>query len=216
MNIFKSFGLKKAPLAERLERQGWGPGAMSAEDRREMEGRDESYGDWVNRRIEERAKKQEDAWKKKFAEEGHTMPKRFENRPIDEVLEDDYMIDEDKKWADEVALEQPESGEGISVKGRGLPKKYYGDKPRPSAEGEAPGRTDFLDEKQYTKRPKGQTLADKRAGRAVLNMFKAFGINKEGGKKTPGGPDLQTDPVTGEISVVPDPEEDENGEGNGD
>ena len=64
-------------------------------------------------------------------------------------------------------------------------------------------------------------------------MFKIFGLDKDdvsgknygGGKfspssekdeeKTPGGPDLETDLETGDISVVPDPEEDENGGENG-
>ena len=206
MNIFKSFGLKKAPKGAnrqpypRIDRdtimEGWGSEGMSTEDRREMEGRDESYGEWVNRKIEEGAKKQEDDWKKKFAEEGHTMPERFKNRPIDAVLDDDFWIDEDKRWADKIALEKPELGEGVPVKGRGLPKKFSSDKPRPSAEGDIPGRTDFKDKPLVgqSKRPKAETLADKRrGGGAVAMMDKAFGLKKnkddadEDKKNTPNG-----------------------------
>ena len=193
MNIFKSFGLKKArkvKITEGMEVDaGLEPGSWAGE----WVDADDYYM-WLGAKREEDDKKAEDAWKKKFAEEGHTMPERFKNRPIDAVLDDDYWIDEDKRWADKTALEKPELGEGVPVKGRGLPQKYYSDRPRPSAEGEVPGRTDFLDEKQYTKRPKGQTLADKRAGRPVLNMFKVFGLKKneeededEDKKKTPNG-----------------------------
>ena len=169
--ILKMFGLKKArkmeiteEMADKIDSPGLAGETVDADD----------YYYWLNQ-------KHEAGWKKKFAEEGHTMPERFKNRPIDEVLDDDYWIDEDKRWADKIALEKPEPGEGIPIKGRGLPKKYYSDRPRPSAEGEAPGRTDFLDEKQNTSRTKAQTLAYKRAGRDskgrdIMNIKKLFGI----------------------------------------
>ena len=171
VSLFKMFGLKKArkmeiteEMADRIDSPGLAGETLDADD----------YYYWLNQ-------KHEADWKKKFAEEGHTMPERFQNRPIDDVLDDDFWIDEDKRWSDKIALEKPELGEDVPIKGRGLPSN----KPVPSAEGKIPGRTDFPDKKQYTNRPKGQTLSDKRAGRSVINMLnKAFGAKDVKGQMT--------------------------------
>ena len=213
MNIFKAFGLKKATRTK--EEVAKDPTMAIATD-------------WDE--IDRKSKRD---WKAEQARRAAVPPsppqQKWSDAQHERALEEDWARD----WSDHFAAREPELGEGEPVKGRGLPKKYYGDRPRPSAEGTIPGRTDFLDEKQYTSSPEGQTLADKRAGRAVLNMFKVFGLDKDdvsgknygGGKfspssekdeeKTPGGPDLETDLETGDISVVPDPEEDENGGENG-
>ena len=150
--------------------------------------KDTSYGD----ASEEREIKEME----EFFNEQEKEKKRYGAKGIDDMIareqDEEWARDTDEHFAAQEEADRPEAG--VPVKGRGLPQKYYSDRPRPSAEGEVPGRTDFLDEKQYTKRPKGQTLADKRAGRAVLNMFKVFGLKKneeededEDKKKTPNG-----------------------------
>ena len=186
ISLFKMFGLKKArkveiteEMADRIDSPGLAGEWADAND----------YYHWLNL-------KREADWKKKFAEEGHTLPERFMNKPIDDEMDREQMEDMYGDFGEHFDAQEeanrPEAN--VPIKGRGLPKKYYSDKPVPSAEGEIPGRTDFLDEKQYTKRPKGQTLADKRAGRSVINMLnKAFKLNKnkadadEYKKKTPNG-----------------------------
>ena len=132
MNILKAFGLKKAPKGSnrqpypRLDRdtimEGWGPEGMSEEERREMEGRDESFGDYVERTSNERATRQDDEWRKKFAAEGHTIPERFARGTLDEALDREQMDagEEDwaRDWSEHFAGQQGERGEGIPIKGR--------------------------------------------------------------------------------------------------
>jgi len=172
MNIFKSFGLKK------------------------------------NTSYDDASEKREVKEMEEFFNEQEKEKKRYDAKGIDDMIE----REQEEGWArdtdEHFAAQEVEPGEGISVKGRASPKKFWGSKPRLSAEQErldtGPGKTDFeVDQDSYGARqavaakkgktPKGKTLADKRRGVGVLNMFKVFGLHKDdvssknygGGKLSP-------------------------------